>query len=76
MPTTKFKMEMSEVTAEEVFEITDSSINVENINEKTAIESSKRRYSPNLEESEEFTSKKLKEVSKKFFILKCRLNIQ
>lgn len=65
MPTTKEKMEMSEVTTEEVFEITDSSINVENISEKTAIESSKRRYSPDLEESEVLTPKKFKEVSKK-----------
>lgn len=55
-------MEVSEVTTEEIFEITDSSINVE----KTPIESSKRRYSPDLEddeESKELSSKKFKDVS-------------
>lgn len=56
-------MEISEVT--EVFEITDSSINIENIADKTAIESSKRRYSPDLDESVELTSKKFREVSQK-----------
>jgi hypothetical protein len=63
-------MEMSEVTTEEIFEITDSSISVENIAEKTAIESSKRRYSPDLEETEELTTKKFKEVSAKFISYK------
>lgn len=59
-------MEMSEVSTEEIFEITDSSINIEN---ETVIESSKRRYSPDLDDSEVLSLKKFKEVSKNIFLL-------
>ena len=57
-------MEMSEAT--EVFEITDSSLNVDNLDEKSLIEQSKRRLSPEIEEEENKimpSPKKFKDVS-------------
>lgn len=57
-------MEMSEVSTEEIFEITDSSMNVENLSGITVLEKSKRRYSDIEDDaSKELSSKKFKEVS-------------